>query len=39
VLLENAKRELIAFKKKYKTLNELAKVFDAIDQLTIEDVV
>lgn len=39
VLLENAKRELISFKKKYKTLNELAKVFDAIDQLTIEDVV
>lgn len=39
VLLENAKRELIAFKKKYKTLNELAKVFDAIDQLTVEDVV
>ena len=39
VLLENAKRELISFKKKYASLTELAKVFDAIDQITIEDVV
>lgn len=36
VLLENAKNELIAFKKKYANLTELASVFDAIDQLTIE---
>lgn len=37
VLLENAKRELIVFKKKYATLTELSGVFNAIDQLTIED--
>ena len=37
VLLENAKRELIAFKKKYSTLTELSHVFDAIDQLTLDN--
>ena len=36
-LLENAKRELIAFKKKYKILNELANVFAEIDKLTGEN--
>ena len=34
VLLENAKRELIAFKKTYSPLNELSNVFNAIDQIT-----
>lgn len=38
VLLENAKRELISFKKKYSTLSELANVFMAIDQITIDDI-
>lgn len=38
VLLENAKRELISFKKKYSTLTELSHVFDAIDQLTFDKV-
>lgn len=38
VLLENAKRELLGFKKKYSTLSELSKVFLAIDQLTIDDI-
>lgn len=38
VLLENAKRELLSFKKKYSTLSELSKVFLAIDQLTIDDI-
>lgn len=33
ILLENAKRELQAFKRKYSRLNELAKVFKAIDML------
>ena len=37
VLLENAKRELISFKKKYSALQELASVFDAIDQITIDE--
>lgn len=36
VLLENAKRELIAFKKKYAILTELTGVFDAIDQLQFD---
>lgn len=39
VLLENAKRELIAFKKKYKTLTELSQVFDVIDQITLDEVI
>ncbi len=38
VLLENAKRELISFKKKYHTLSELSNVFMAIDQITIDDI-
>ena len=38
VLLENAKRELISFKKKYSSLTELSSVFLAIDQLTIYDI-
>lgn len=38
VLLENAKRELISFKKKYSTLTELSSVFNAIDQITADDV-
>lgn len=31
IVLKNALRELISFKIKYKTLNELAKIFEAID--------
>lgn len=38
VLLENAKRELISFKKKYSSLAELSSVFLAIDQLTVYDI-
>jgi len=34
-LLQLAYREMLAFKKKYETLTELAKVFEAIDQLDI----
>lgn len=30
-LLESAKRDLLAFRRKYKTLYELASIFDAID--------
>ena len=37
VMLENAKRELISFKKKYSTLTELTNVFAAIDQITLDD--
>lgn len=32
IVLDRAKRELTMFKQKYKNLNELAKVFDAIDE-------
>ena len=37
-ILRNAKRELMTFKSKYIQLRELAGVFDAIDQLTIDDI-
>jgi len=38
VVLRNAKRELVTFRRKYIQLSELADVFDAIDQLTIDDI-
>lgn len=33
-LLNNAKRELVAFRKKYERLSELEPIFDLIDELT-----
>ena len=38
VVLRNAKRELMTFKRKYVQLSELADVFKAIDQLTIDGI-
>ena len=38
-LLQTALKELDAFRKKYRQLSELAPVFDALDQIKIEDVV
>ena len=37
-LLEDAKKEMIGFKVKYKQLNELASVFAAIDDVLHEDI-
>ena len=36
ILLENAYRELLSFQRKYAALNELANVFAAINQISIE---